>query len=79
MFLGYSLVVKDKRPNLGCRELLKQNASKIVPGILNDVGDWVEATRLKSIQLLYIIIWQCENNITMNLEKVLQTLFKASE
>lgn len=50
-----------------------------MPGILNDVGDWVEATRLKSIQLLYIMIWQCESNITMNLETVLQTLFKASQ
>ena len=70
--------VNDKRPNVGCRELVRMNASKIVPGILNDIGDWVEATRVKSIQLLYIIIWQAENNITQHLETVLQTLFKAS-
>ena len=54
------------------------NASKIVPGILNDTGDWVEATRIKSIQLLYVMIWQCENNVTQHLETVIQTLFKSS-
>jgi hypothetical protein len=54
------------------------NASKIVPAILNDTGDWVEATRIKSIQLLYILIWQNEKNVTQHLELVLQTLFKAS-
>ncbi len=63
---------------MGCRELIRLNASKIIPGILNDVGDWVEATRIKSIQLLYIIIWQCETNITQHLETVLQSLFRAS-
>lgn len=49
-----------------------------MPGILNDTGDWVESTRIKSIQLLYIMIWQAENNITQHLETVLQTIFKSS-
>jgi dynein assembly factor 5 len=69
---------RERRPNLGCRELMRLNASKIIPAILNDIGDWVEATRIKSIQLLYIIIWQAEKNVTQHLELVLQTLFKAS-
>ena len=64
---------------MGCRELVRQNASKIIPGILNDVGDWVEATRVKSVQLLFVMIWQAEANITMTLETVLQTLYKASQ
>lgn len=42
------------------------------------MGDWVEATRIKSIQLLLIMIWQAENNTTQHLETILQTLFKAS-
>lgn len=58
--------------------MIRLNASKIIPGILNDVGDWVEATRIKSIDLLYVMIWQAEKNITQHLETVLQTLFKAS-
>ena len=49
-----------------------------MPGILNDIGDWVEATRVKSMQLLYVMIWQAECNVTQHLETVLQTLFKAS-
>ena len=63
---------------MGCRELIRLNASKIVPAILNDIGDWVEATRIKSIQLLYVLIWQTERNVMQHLETVLQTLFKAS-
>ncbi len=74
----FTIKVKGRRPNLGCRELIRLNASKILPGILNDIGDWVEATRIKSIELLYIMIWQAEANITQHLETVLQTLFKAS-
>ncbi|RNA10266.1 dynein assembly factor axonemal-like, partial [Brachionus plicatilis] len=69
---------KNQRPNVGCRELIRLNASKILPGILNDISDWVEATRIKSIQLLYIMIWQAEKNTTQHLETALQTLFKAS-
>jgi hypothetical protein len=49
-----------------------------MPAILNDIGDWVEATRVKSVELLYIMIWQAERNITQHLETVMQTLFKAS-
>lgn len=62
---------------MGCRELIRLNASKILPGILNDIGDWVEATRIKSAELLYIMIWQAEKNITQHLETVLQTLFRS--
>lgn len=62
---------------MGCRELIRLNASKILPGILNDIGDWIEATRIKSIELLYIMIWQAEKNITQHLEIVLQTMFKS--
>lgn len=75
---GYPAEFKDRRPNLGCRELIRLNASKIIPGILNDVSDWVEGTRIKSIQLLYVIIWQAERNVIQHLELVLQSLFKAS-
>jgi dynein assembly factor 5, axonemal len=67
-----------QRPNLGCRELVRSNAGKILPAILNDISDWVEETRIKSIQLLYVLIWQTEANITQHLEITLQILVKAS-
>lgn len=76
--INYPPQFNDKRPNVGCRELIRINASKIVPGILNDIGDWVEATRIKSMKLLYIMIWQCEVNTTQHLQTIIQTLFKAS-
>lgn len=71
------IAVQQRRPNLGCRELIRLNASKILPGLLNDIGDWVEATRIKSAQLLHVMIWQAERNITQHLETVLQTLFRS--
>ncbi len=67
-----------ERPNIGCRELVKSNLGRIVPAILNDITDWVESTRIKSIQLLHVFMWQAEENITQHLEIVLQTLFKAA-
>jgi hypothetical protein len=75
LFCSFSQV---ERPNIGCRELVKSNLGRIVPAILNDITDWVESTRIKSIQLLYVFIWQAEDNITQHLELVLQTLFKAA-
>ena len=35
------------RPNLGCRELVQRNISKILPAALRDMGDWSVDTRIK--------------------------------
>ena len=66
-----------ERPNLGCRTLVYRNFSKIINGLLRDLGDWVVATRIKCAQLLYILIINDEENVTQHMEKLLTGLYKA--
>ncbi|XP_033695100.1 dynein axonemal assembly factor 5 isoform X2 [Tursiops truncatus] len=65
------------RPGLGCRELVFRNLSKILPAICHDITDWVVATRVKSAQLLAVLLLHAEGHITQHLEPVLRTLLHA--
>jgi len=67
-----------ERNNLGCRTLVYHNFSKILSGIVADLGDWVVSTRVKSAQLLYVLMLNEEDNVTQHLEKVFTALYKAS-
>nr|XP_031289187.1 dynein assembly factor 5, axonemal [Camelus dromedarius] len=62
------------RPGLGCRELVFRNLSKILPAICHDIGDWVAGTRVKSAQLLVVLLLHAEDHVTQHLEPVLRTL-----
>ena len=66
-----------ERPNLGCRTLVYRHFSKILPGLLADLGDWVAATRVKSAQLLYTLLLNSEDNTTQHMEKLLSGLCRA--
>ncbi|XP_059976367.1 dynein axonemal assembly factor 5 isoform X2 [Mesoplodon densirostris] len=65
------------RPGLGCRELVFRNLSKILPAICHDITDWVVGTRVKSAQLLAVLLLHAEGHITQHLEPVLRTLLCA--
>uniref|UniRef100_A0A5F8H8Q7 Dynein axonemal assembly factor 5 n=1 Tax=Monodelphis domestica TaxID=13616 RepID=A0A5F8H8Q7_MONDO len=65
------------RPVLGCRELIFRNLSKILPAICNDITDWVVGNRVKSAQLLAVLLLHAEDHITQHLEVVLRTLYQA--
>nr|XP_030706930.1 dynein assembly factor 5, axonemal isoform X2 [Globicephala melas] len=65
------------RPGLGCRELVFRNLSKILPAICHDITDWVVATRVKSAQLLAVLLLHAEGHIAQHLEPVLRTLLHA--
>ncbi|XP_072814359.1 dynein axonemal assembly factor 5, partial [Vicugna pacos] len=62
------------RPGLGCRELVFRNLSKILPAVCHDIGDWVAGTRVKSAQLLVVLLLHAEDHVTQHLEPVLRTL-----
>uniref|UniRef100_K7F9I7 Dynein axonemal assembly factor 5 n=1 Tax=Pelodiscus sinensis TaxID=13735 RepID=K7F9I7_PELSI len=64
------------RPELGCRELVTRNLSKILPGLCHDITDWVEGTRIKSSQLLFILLLHAEDHITQHMELLLRTLYR---
>ena len=67
-----------ERPNLGCRTLMYHHFSKILTGINNDISDWQAASRIKAAQLLYTLLINLEENVTMHLEKVIHALVKGS-
>ncbi|KAB0403439.1 hypothetical protein E2I00_001888 [Balaenoptera physalus] len=69
--------VTRSRPGLGCRELVFRNLSKILPAICHDITDWVVGTRVKSAQLLAVLLLHAEAHITQHLEPVLRTLLRA--
>ena len=66
-----------ERPNLGCRTLVYRNLSKILPGLVNDLGDWVAATRVKSASLLYTLLINAEDNMTQHMQKLITGLSKS--
>uniref|UniRef100_A0A2K5EZ71 Dynein axonemal assembly factor 5 n=1 Tax=Aotus nancymaae TaxID=37293 RepID=A0A2K5EZ71_AOTNA len=67
----------EHRPVLGCRELVFRNLSKILPALCHDITDWVVGTRVKSAQLLPVLLLHAEDHTTQHLEIVLRTLFLA--
>ena len=71
------LILPVKRPNLGCRQLVYNHYSKILPAIVNDMADWNADTRLQAAKLLYVMLVNEENNITQHLDKTLLGLYKA--
>ncbi|CAH1795277.1 unnamed protein product [Owenia fusiformis] len=66
-----------ERPNLGCRQLMYRNISKIIPALIRDMGDWVVDTRIKASQLLYHLLLSEEEYIVQHLEKLLTGMYKA--
>ncbi|XP_062036464.1 dynein axonemal assembly factor 5 [Lepus europaeus] len=69
--------LQESRPVLGCRELVRRNLSKVLPAICHDIGDWVAGTRVKSAQLLAVLLLHAEDHTTQHLEAVLRTLCHA--
>ncbi|XP_075996432.1 dynein axonemal assembly factor 5, partial [Genypterus blacodes] len=66
-----------ERPGLGCRELVVRNLSKLVPAITHDVIDWLVPTRVKTSQLLCVLLLHAEDHCTQHLQPLLATLYRA--
>ncbi|RUS89825.1 hypothetical protein EGW08_002437 [Elysia chlorotica] len=66
-----------ERPNLGCRVLVNRHVSKILPGLIRDLGDWVTETRVKCASLLYWLLVNAEDYTTQHIETLLTGLYKA--
>ncbi|XP_069124070.1 dynein axonemal assembly factor 5-like [Argopecten irradians] len=67
-----------ERPNFGCRTLMMRHFSKILPGLMRDVLDWVVETRIKSASLLYTLLINTEDYVTQHLEPLLTGMYRAS-
>nr|XP_018903074.1 PREDICTED: dynein assembly factor 5, axonemal [Bemisia tabaci] len=68
---------KLERPHLGCRVLVQREMSKFIPAIAKELEDWVDDVKVKSAQLLAVVLLHGEHSITMHLEKILPTMYRA--
>uniref|UniRef100_UPI003AAF52D3 dynein axonemal assembly factor 5 n=1 Tax=Centroberyx gerrardi TaxID=166262 RepID=UPI003AAF52D3 len=66
-----------ERPGLGCRELVVRNLGRLVPAVTHDVTDWLVPTRVKTSQLLSVLLLHAEDHCTQHLQPLLATLYRA--
>ncbi|XP_052409309.1 dynein axonemal assembly factor 5 [Carassius gibelio] len=64
-----------ERPGLGCRELVVRNLSKLLPAVARDIGDWLVQTRVKTAQLLRVLLLHAEDHCTQHLQSLLTVLY----
>ncbi|XP_059416461.1 dynein axonemal assembly factor 5-like [Carassius carassius] len=64
-------------PGLGCRELVVRNLSKLLPAVGRDMGDWLVQTRVKTAQLLRVLLLHAEDHCTQHLQSLLTLLYRA--
>ncbi|XP_012266719.2 dynein axonemal assembly factor 5 [Athalia rosae] len=65
------------RPNLGCRTIAQQNLSKLIGGIGKELGDWMADIRVRSAQLLCVLVLNVEQDVTQHIEKILPPMYRA--
>ncbi|KAJ3600692.1 hypothetical protein NHX12_031670 [Muraenolepis orangiensis] len=66
-----------ERPGLGCRELVVRNLGRLMPAVSHDVTDWLVPTRVKTSQLLGVLLLHAEDHCTQHLQPLLATLYLA--
>uniref|UniRef100_A0A3B4U6T4 Dynein axonemal assembly factor 5 n=1 Tax=Seriola dumerili TaxID=41447 RepID=A0A3B4U6T4_SERDU len=66
-----------ERPGLGCRELVMRNLGRLVPAITHDVTDWLVPTRVRTSQLLSVLLLHAEDHSTQHMQPLLATLYRA--
>ncbi|KAL6102916.1 dnaaf5 [Pungitius sinensis] len=66
-----------ERPGLGCRELVLRNLGRLVPAITHDITDWLVPTRVRTSQLLSVLLLHAEDHSTQHLQPLLATLYCA--
>ncbi|XP_065647436.1 dynein axonemal assembly factor 5 isoform X2 [Hydra vulgaris] len=76
---SFESFITHNRPRLGCRVLVQQNFSKILPALIHDITDWCVDTRIKAANLLYHLVLYCEDHITMSMELLSNGLYSASQ
>lgn len=75
--VNFSISLAVERPGLGCRELVVRNLGKLVPAITHDVTDWLVPTRVKTSQLLSVLLLHAEDHCIQHLPALLVTLYRA--
>lgn len=56
--------------------IAQQNLSKLINGISAELGDWLPDIRVRSAQLLCVLILNVEEDVTQHIEKLLPPMYR---
>lgn len=56
--------------------IAQQNLCKLVNGISVELGDWLPDIRVRSAQLLCVLILNVEEGVTQHIEKLLPSMYR---
>lgn len=59
------------------RLYVRGNCKRFLNALINELTNWVSATRLKSAKLLKLIVILCEEHLTMEIHTLLPSFIKA--
>eukprot|EP01038_Epipyxis_sp_PR26KG_P013352 gene13352-17908_t len=68
---------KIGRPRIGIRLYVRGNTKRFLNALINELTNWVAPTRMKSANLLKIIVILCEEHLTMETHVLFPALIKA--
>lgn len=63
---------------MGCRILIERECGKFVQAIGKELCDWVALVKVKAAQLLSQLTLHAEQNITMQMDKIIGPMSKAA-
>lgn len=66
-----------ERPRIGIRLYVRGNTKRFISALVNELTCWVSKTRVKSAQLLKMVIILCEEHLTMEAFSLLPSFIKA--
>ena len=62
---------------IGMRLYVRGNCRRFLAALINELTNWLSATRVKSAKLLKLIVTLCEEHLTMEIHTLLPSFIKA--
>lgn len=65
------------RPRLGVRLYVRGNTKRFLSALVGELTNWQSQTRIKSANLLKVILYCCEEHVTMEIHHLIPSFIKA--
>ena len=62
---------------IGMRLYVRGNCKRFLTALINELTNWLSATRVKSAKLLKLIVVLCEEHLTMEIHTLLPSFIQA--
>ena len=56
--------------------IVQQNLCKLIGGISRELGDWLADIRVRSAQLLCVLVLNVEQDVTQHIETLLPAMYR---